>query len=230
LSSTRIGQVQIQFRFYFATPGVYLFYGRKRSGRLIAAGKLATVTVQRLTPPRYGGATMKTTMICLLAFLAALPCRSESLGGAEGRKVRVWAPHRVYGTLAAFDHDTITVEMERSKERQVLPRKEIQKFEVRRSNKLRVGLIFAGAGTGLVAGLVAGLASDCAATVYAVPDDCQPATGGHYAAWAAGGTALGAAITALVTRELWANVDYGHVAVGVIPTALGAQMRLALRF
>ena len=87
---------------------------------------------------------MKTTMICLLAFLAALPCRSESLGGAEGRKVRVWAPHRVYGTLTAFDRDTITVETEGSKERQVLPRKEIQKFEVRRTHKLRVGLIFAG--------------------------------------------------------------------------------------
>src|SRR5438552_16159270 len=97
---------------------------------------------------------MKTTMICLLAFLAALPCRSESLGNAEGRKVRVWAPHRVYGTLTAFDRDTITVEMEGSKQRHVLPRKEIQKFEVRRSRKMRVGLIFAGAGVGLVTGLV----------------------------------------------------------------------------
>jgi hypothetical protein len=42
----------------------------------------------------------------------------------------------------------------------VLPIKEIQKFEVRRSRKLRVGLIFAGAGTGLVAGLVGGMGSD----------------------------------------------------------------------
>jgi hypothetical protein len=174
---------------------------------------------------------MKTTMICLLAFLAAMPCRSESLGGAEGRKVRVWAPQRVYGTLAAFDRDTITVETEGSKERQVLPRKEIQKFEVRRSSKLRVGLIFAGAGVGLLGGVGAAGITDCAAIHYYQPQpDCRPATGGHYAAWVAGGTALGAAITALLTRELWADVDYGHVAVGVIPTAHGAQMRLALRF
>ena len=55
---------------------------------------------------------MKTTTICLLAFFAALPCRSESLGNAEGRKVRVWAPHRVYGTLTAFDHDTITEDLD----------------------------------------------------------------------------------------------------------------------
>jgi hypothetical protein len=174
---------------------------------------------------------MKTTIVCALAFFASsLPCGSETLGATEGRKVRVWAPHRVNGTLTTFDRDSITVEMEGSKERRVLPIKEIQKFEVRRSQKLRVGLIFAGAGTGLMAGLVVGTFSDCAATVYAVPDDCQPATGGHYAAWAAGGTALGAAITALVTREMWADVEYGHVAVGVIPTARGAQMRLALRF
>ena len=174
---------------------------------------------------------MKMTIVCALALSAsALPCGAETLGGAEGRKVRVWAPHRVDGTLAAFDRDSITVEIEGSKERRVLPIKEIQKFEARRSRRLRVGLIFAGAGTGLVAGVVAGAASDCAATVYAVSDGCQPATGGHYAAWAAGGTALGAVITALVTREMWADVDYGHVAVGVIPTARGAQMRLALRF
>jgi hypothetical protein len=176
---------------------------------------------------------MKTTMICLLAFFAALPCRSETLGAAEGRKVRVWAPHRVDGTLTTFDRDTITVEIEGSKERRVLPVKEIQKFEVRRSRKLRIGLIFAGAGVGLVTGLVGALAGDCAAINYDNPNprpNCQPATGGHYAAWAAGGTSLGAAITALVTRELWADVDYGHVAVSVLPTAHGAQMRLALRF
>ena len=174
---------------------------------------------------------MKTTMIYLLAFLAALPCRSESLGAAERRKVRVWAPHRVYGTLAAFDHDTITVEMEGSKERRVLPRKEIQKFEVRRSHKAHVGLVAAGAGAGLLAGLTAALATDCAVTNYYEPrPDCRPATGGHYAALAAAGTALGAGITALLTRELWADVDYGRLAVGVLPTAHGAQVKLALRF
>ena len=176
---------------------------------------------------------MKTTMICVIAFLAALPCRSESLGNAEGRKVRVWAPHRVYGTLAAFDRDTITVEMEGSKERQVIPRKEIQKFEVRRTHKKRVGLVAAGAGAGLLAGLTAVLVSDCGAALYQTPAaraDCRPATGGHDAGLVAAGTALGAGITALLTRELWADVDYGHVAVGVLPTAHGAQMRLALRF
>ena len=61
-------------------------------------------------------------------------------------------------------------------------------------------------------------------------DDCQPAGGGRYAAYAAAGTALGAGIMALVTRDLWADVDYGHVAVSVLPAARGAQMRLALRF
>jgi hypothetical protein len=174
---------------------------------------------------------MKTTMICLLAFLAALPCRSESLGGAEGRKVRVWAPHRVYGTLTAFDHDTITVEMEGSKERQVLPRKEIQKFEVRRTHKAHVGWVAAGAGAGLLVGLTAALATDCAAINYYEPQpNCRPAAGGRYAGLAAAGTVLGAGLTALLTRELWADVDYGHVAVGVIPTAHGAQVKLALRF
>jgi hypothetical protein len=174
---------------------------------------------------------MKTAIICVLAFFAALPCGSETLGGAEGRKVRVWAPHRVDGTLTTFDRDSITVEMEGSKERRVLPMKEIQKFEVRRSRKLRVGLIFAGAGLGLLAGVVAA-AADCATLdyYYEPQPDCRPATGRHYAAWTAAGTALGAAITALVTRELWADVDYGHVAVSVLPTAHGAQMRLALRF
>src|SRR5437667_5362175 len=106
---------------------------------------------------------MKTTTICLLAFFAALPCRSESLGNAEGRKVRVWAPHRVYGTLAAFDRDTVTVEVEGSNERRVLPIKEIQKFEVRRTGKRRVGLIFAGTGVGLLTGVSVALISDCAA-------------------------------------------------------------------
>jgi hypothetical protein len=174
---------------------------------------------------------MKTTMICLLAFLAALPCRSESLGNAEGRKVRVWAPHRVYGTLTAFDHDTITVETEGSKERQVLPRKEIQKFEVRRTRKAHVGLIFAGAGVGLLTGVSIALISDCAARTDTARDpDCRPAPGGRYAGLAAAGTVLGAGITALLTRELWADVDYGHVAVGVFPTAHGAQVKLALRF
>jgi hypothetical protein len=163
----------------------------------------------------------------------------EPLPDAKGRTVHVWVPERVDGRLVAFDPKTITVQPETGEAR-TFDRSAIEKMEVKRGKGWHMGMVFAGAGAGLLAGVTYAFATTCISSFWLTSDsvhataasECHNSTAAQQTAAMIGGTAIGALVMGLATKNAgWEDIDVHHrVSAVIVPLPHGLAMAASVSF